>query len=180
MAAWGNRRYSPFAAATEMDAPVQTMNKPAHLENTSTPAATTAQNLVRAIPLLDRWMHTTLSHTPESDISLRQLAVLQQIADESATPGEIARSLNVTPAVITGLIDRLERRGFVRRFDSQFDRRRVHLELTVSGDDARVQASASLGERMQGELGSLSPSELQTIDEALRLLTKSMLTAKNG
>jgi DNA-binding MarR family transcriptional regulator len=161
----------------EIDPRVQTMNQPANLGIESGRLEETARNLVRAIPLLDRWMQTTLSHTGDSDISLRQLAVLQHIADEAATPGEIARSLNVTPAVITGLIDRLERRGFVRRFDSQFDRRRVHLELTVSGDDARVQANATLSQRMERQLSNLSASELATVDSAIQFLTDTLLTS---
>jgi len=158
-----------------MDPRVQTMNQPVSHGIESGRTEETARNLVRAIPLLDRWMQTTLTHTPDADISLRQLAVLQHIADDAATPGEIARALNVTPAVITGLIDRLERRGFVRRFDSQFDRRRVHLELTVSGDDARVQANATLAQRMDTQLGDLSDSDLATIDVAIKNLADALL-----
>ena len=152
------------------------MNQPVNHGIESGRAEETAHNLVRAIPLLDRWMQTTLTHTPDGDISLRQLAVLQHIADDAATPGEIARALNVTPAVITGLIDRLERRGFVRRFDSQFDRRRVHLELTVSGEDARVQANATLTKRMESQLSELSDSELATIDAAVNNLADAILS----
>ena len=161
---------------TEMDPRVQTMNQTISHGIESGRADETARNLVRAIPLLDRWMQSTLTQTPDADISLRQLAVLQHISEDAATPGEIARALNVTPAVITGLIDRLERRGFVRRFDSQFDRRRVHLELTVSGDDARVQANATLTQRMESQLGGLSEDELATINASINHLSDSILT----
>jgi len=138
-------------------------------------AESTARGLVQIIPLLDRWVQMTLVQNEETDISLRQLAVLEQIASNGATPGEIARSLSVTPAVITGLIDRLERRGFVRRLDSQFDRRRVHLELTVSGDDARVQANRAIVERMEQQFADLNDNELGAIDDAVALLTRVLL-----
>ena len=138
-------------------------------------AESTARGLVQIIPLLDRWVQMTLVQNEETDISLRQLAVLEQIASNGATPGEIARSLSVTPAVITGLIDRLERRGFVRRLDSQFDRRRVHLELTISGDDARVQANRAIVERMEQQFADLHENELGAIDDAVALLSRVLL-----
>ncbi len=71
-------------------------------------------------------------------LSLRQLSALYVIEHESTTPGQLARRLVATPAVVTGLIDRLERRGYVRRVSEPGDRRRIHLELTESGREAEV------------------------------------------
>ena len=46
-------------------------------------------------------------------------------------PSELAADLKMAPASITGRLDALERRGFVRRTPSADDRRRVDVELTA-------------------------------------------------
>lgn len=53
------------------------------------------------------------------------------------TAGELARACGLTTGAITGLVDRLERKGFVKRRRDDQDRRRVYIE-TVS-DPARWQ-----------------------------------------
>lgn len=55
------------------------------------------------------------------------------------TAGELASRTGLAPASVTGLIDRLVRKGFVRRAAHTEDRRRVNVEI----DRARA---ASLGE----------------------------------
>ena len=53
------------------------------------------------------------------------------------TAGELARRSGLAPASVTGLIDRLERKGFVRRIPNPSDRRSVLVEV----DAERVFAS---------------------------------------
>ena len=45
------------------------------------------------------------------------------------TPGELGRQSGLAPASVTGLIDRLERKGFARRAAHPSDGRRVLVEL---------------------------------------------------
>jgi DNA-binding MarR family transcriptional regulator len=45
------------------------------------------------------------------------------------TAGELARRTGLAPASVTGLIDRLERKGFVRRVPNPSDRRSVLVEV---------------------------------------------------
>lgn len=45
------------------------------------------------------------------------------------TASAIAREVRLTPAAVTALVDRLERRGFVRRTSDPTDRRKVLVEL---------------------------------------------------
>ena len=44
------------------------------------------------------------------------------------TAGELAQVIGLTPGAVTGVIDRLEKRGFVRRAADPHDRRRVIVE----------------------------------------------------
>ena len=129
--------------------------------------------VLRAVPSLERWLEATLSANGETDLSVRQLAVLQQIADGATTPGQIAKALHVTPAVITGLVDRMERRGYVQRLESQADRRMVLLELTVSGEDARMLANEALTREIRGKLAKLSANERQNVASSIQLLNQT-------
>ena len=45
------------------------------------------------------------------------------------TAGELARRSGLAPASVTGLVDRLERKGFVRRVPNPDDRRSVLVEV---------------------------------------------------
>ena len=48
---------------------------------------------------------------------------------EGMTSGELAHATGLTTGAITGVVDRLERAGFVRRVPDATDRRRVRIEL---------------------------------------------------
>lgn len=135
-------------------------------------ARSAAELTLRVAPRLSRWVQTQMTGDTEHDLSLRQLSALQFINGTDTTLGDVARSLNVTPAVVTGLIDRLERRGYVRRVASLFDRRRVHIELTTAGEDVRAQAEGHLAKRLEAVIAKLSPDEVNALDDGLRVLEK--------
>ena len=54
------------------------------------------------------------------------------------TAGELARQTGLAPASVTGLITRLERKGFARRVPNPDDRRSVLVEVDVERLYARV------------------------------------------
>ncbi|MFY0576284.1 MarR family transcriptional regulator [Cystobacter fuscus] len=83
---------------------------------------------------LQRWAATSVQANQLSgELSLRQLTMLYAIQQGISSPKLLARRLLVTPAVITGLLDRLERRGYVRREPEPDDRRRLRMVLTEAG-----------------------------------------------
>lgn len=60
-------------------------------------------------------------------------AVLWIGREGSLTMGEVAQRIGVTEKTITGIVDRLERAGFVRRARDEADRRVVRVRLTPTG-----------------------------------------------
>lgn len=127
--------------------------------------------LLEIIPRMNRWAEASVARTAgDQRLSLRQLSALTMIENEQTTLGDVARRLMVTPAVVTGLIDRLERRGYVRRINSTDDRRRVLLALTDEGRAAADAASASLQHELAEALEGLSMSELEQLDTSLTRL----------
>ena len=61
------------------------------------------------------------------------LMQLLQAGDHCLTPSECAARSGVTRGTITGLLDGLERDGWVRRQPHKRDRRRLTIQLTQSG-----------------------------------------------
>lgn len=127
-------------------------------------------SLLDIVPRLNRWAEASVARAGENRLSLRQLSALTMIESEKTTLGDVAHGLMVTPAVVTGLIDRLERRGYVRRIDSTEDRRRVLLALTDEGRAAAEAVTLLLRREMTGVLIALSPRELEELDESLTRL----------
>jgi DNA-binding MarR family transcriptional regulator len=119
-----------------------------------------------------------MTNDEEHDLSMRQLSALQFIDGTETTLGDVARNLNVTPAVVTGLIDRLERRGYVRRVASVFDRRRVYIELTTAGEDVRDHAEDQLAKGLEDLLSKLSDDEVAALEDGLRVMEKVMASVE--
>ena len=134
-----------------------------------------AQRALRLIPRLNRWAVTSVRASRlGKDLSLRQLGALFGIRDGVASPGELALRMRVTPAVVTGLIDRLVRQGYVRRATDPEDRRRLHLELTEAGLSISSSVELGLAESLAGELATAAAPELAELGRALDLLERAL------
>jgi DNA-binding MarR family transcriptional regulator len=88
--------------------------------------------------------------------------------DHSATPTEIATWLHVSPAAITGRLDALERRGFVRRRPSPDDRRKVIVQLTAAGRRIWRAGLGEVGAEEAKLLGALDHDEQVQLSALLR------------
>ena len=87
--------------------------------------------LIKAHNLVIRRVRARL----DPDLTLPQFDVLAQLArePEGATPVLLSRRLLVSPGNLTGIVDRLERRGLLQRDADLRDRRRTRLVLTPAG-----------------------------------------------
>lgn len=133
-----------------------------------------ARDLVALIPILRRWVSTRVAEAgAERDLSLRQYAALQGIRGGATTPGELARLWRVTPAVITGIIDRLESRGLVRREIDARDRRRFQLALTAEGLAASNDVERALTGDLAEQLSTATPNELAELHRTIDLLRRT-------
>jgi DNA-binding MarR family transcriptional regulator len=86
------------------------------------------------------------------------------------SPTRLARGLMLSSAGVTSRIDRLERRGFVRRLADPDDRRGVIIELTDEGlavVDAAVAANSASDRQL---LARLEPDEIVQLEGLLRKL----------
>jgi len=77
--------------------------------------------------------HALAKHAAGQDLSLIQTRLLGVLRDREPTMQELARLLGLDKSSVTGLVDRAEKRGLVRRTPSRQDRRAVRVELSASG-----------------------------------------------
>ncbi|MEV6326573.1 MarR family transcriptional regulator [Streptomyces sp. NPDC051909] len=104
------------------------------------------------------------------DLERHEFDTLHKLAGRggSAAPSELAQDLDLAPASVTGRLEALEKRGFVRRTQSTTDRRRVVVELTDSGRQTWLGAMDVLGHEEHRLLGVLSPEERTVLNDLLR------------
>jgi DNA-binding MarR family transcriptional regulator len=85
-------------------------------------------------------------------------------------PTRLGRGLLLSSAGVTSRLDRLERRGFVRRVPDPADRRGVIVEQTDAGRQLVDEAVAANTETEEELLRSLTPAELATLEHLRRKL----------
>jgi len=128
----------------------------------------------RAWQLLMKFFFAQRAHLPSSsaelDLSPAQCHVLHLIEPERPLPmGRLAETLSCDASNVTGLIDRLEARGLIRRQPSPDDRRVRVLHLTPAGSRLRAQLLRRMTRRSL-PLAKLSSEQQRTLVDILETL----------
>jgi DNA-binding MarR family transcriptional regulator len=132
------------------------------------------------IAALEAAVHRVLDHLAAelSDLRLRQAEVNVLAQLRPGVPrsiGELVAATGQRPSTLTGVLDRLERRRFVRRRVNPADRRSFTIALTASGERAaaRVHAAfAGLDEAMLAELPRSAADGFHRVLDALERQTQ--------
>lgn len=95
----------------------------------------------------------------------KTLGILERLGPMSA--GQVARHCGLATASVTNLIDRLERKGFVRRARDPADRRRVLVEPVLDRVAASRELFASTRKSMARLFDRYSSSDLAVIADFL-------------
>lgn len=80
------------------------------------------------------------------------------------TAGRIAELTGLSTGAVTGVIDRLEKAGLVRRVRDLEDRRKVLVEVVPGGTDRFAGLFESAFDGMKGILEQFSPSERKVLE----------------
>ena len=136
--------------------------------------AQTGDDACRAWQLLVRFFFAQREHLPTSgnelELSPTQCHVLHLLEPGQALPmGRLAQTLACHASNITGLVDRLEARGLVRRRPAIDDRRVKVLELTPDGSRLRAQMLKRMT-TSASPLSKLSPQQQRALVRILEAL----------
>ena len=109
------------------------------------------------------------------DITARQGALLVSLHEgEAATAVELSRLYGVEESSVTRMLDRMERKGLVRRVRSADDRRKVMVRVTAAGKRKIADALPLAAKVAQHTWHNVSTAERETlhrvIDKVLRNL----------
>jgi len=109
------------------------------------------------------------------DVTTSQLLCLRALAyEDGLSAGEIGRRIFIKPGTITGLIDRLEGKGLVRRTRVHKDRRVINVEITQAGRELAGSAPVPVQSLLAVNLKKLPLEEVEKMTQALERLLKLM------
>ncbi len=100
------------------------------------------------------------------------LSFLHGSSNYQATQGEIREFLNLNSSTVSGIINRLEKKGLLARLPKSGDKRVVNIALTSAGDKLLGFIPSLLHEQLSEKLQKLEQSELDKVEESLETLVR--------
>jgi DNA-binding MarR family transcriptional regulator len=130
------------------------------------------QSLRRIFKAIQDYSHE-VSHT--FGITGPQLWALKTVSqNESLSLRDLSERMYLHPSTITGVIDRLEKKGYVRRKRDQVDRRVIYVQLTQEGKKLARRAPNPIQGKMIYGLRGLNTRELNSIYHSVQKLVEVM------
>jgi len=113
----------------------------------------------------------------EFGISIPQLLCLGYLSRCSAyqsTHRELTRFLQLNSSTVTGIVNRLEKKGLIARLPKKEDRRVTFIALTSAGYKVLESTPDLLHEKLSSRLKKLPPEKVEAIRESLHLIISSL------
>lgn len=127
------------------------------------------RRIIRAIDLYSHELSARYSLTGPQLMCLRELARSGELSQ-----GALASALSLSPATISGIVDRLEQKELVTRRRRRSDRRSVAVGLTRRGRSVVRRAPAPLQETFARRLASLPARQRNQISDVLQQIVTMM------
>jgi len=104
------------------------------------------------------------------DLSIAAIRLLGILRDRRPAINDLARLLQLDKSSVTGLVDRAEERGLVRRTPSPLDRRSVQVSITAAGQELIGQGTAAFEAELAALVADLSPSQRSRLSATASLI----------
>jgi len=128
----------------------------------------------RLLYLLSRAQHRLKNHLKREfssagvGVSPAQMGILFLLKQRDARPmNELGRLLDIDNSAITGLVDRMERQGLVRRTPNPEDRRQSLIAITGQGMDEAARAARVARKTNEAIREGFSPEEIEVFTRIL-------------
>lgn len=109
----------------------------------------------------------------EYGVSIPQVLCLSYLRESSnyqATQGEIRKYVNLNSSTVSGIINRLEKKGYLARLPKAGDKRVANIVLTSAGDELLKTIPPLLHEQLSERLKKLNGDELEKLEVGLESL----------
>lgn len=124
-------------------------------------------SLVRTSSLMQKLSDRFFSQFGLTDVQFNILMILSEHRRDGLSQQELSEHLIVTKSNVVGLIDRLERGGYVRREAHPSDRRFNQIVLTPKGEKLESKVEKSYFREVDKMMNSLTASEKRTLIQAM-------------
>ena len=109
-----------------------------------------------------------LDRVAGGQVTVAQMKLLKLVAMTAGyTLGDVAAFLDVSNAAASKAVDRLVRRGLLRRCEDPADRRNIHLCLTAAGRRLVTEYETARGMELNSIFGGFPKEEMQRTSELL-------------
>jgi DNA-binding MarR family transcriptional regulator len=138
------------------------------------------EGIVTRVDKVNRYLQSSFrASLGDAGLTKEEWKVLMALHDSVRSHGWLCRDLDVSTGAMTNRLDKLERRGLIRRGPDPQDRRGVLLELTPAGE-ARLEEYIDAGAGRERELlEELSLVEKQQLNRLLSKLLVSLATKES-
>jgi DNA-binding MarR family transcriptional regulator len=144
----------------------------------------TAQDTRSVVTALEATVHRVLEHLAAElkDLGLTQgeaNALAQLEAGAPRTVAELLAATGQRPSTLTGVLDRLERRGLVERRPNPRDRRSFTVTLTGPGAQAADRVRATFAELDRRTIDAVSQRSAKGFFEVLDVLDQLVYSSRS-
>lgn len=125
------------------------------------------RKIVRAINLESKRVEKNFG------ISIPQLLTLKHLKekpDYKTTMRSLREFLSLNASTVTGIVSRLETKGYVARLPDPSDKRSTPIVLTSKGDDLIKTTNTSLHEKISKNLEALNDQEYEAIVDSFQTI----------
>ena len=135
-----------------------------------------AISLFSEILTVDQLLRNRMAKILPKGMELSHFAVLNQLANINTerTPAQLAKSFHVTRGAMTNTLAKLEIAGYIHIRPDWEDARRKLVALSLTGQEARNEALASVSPVISALIEDLSAHKVKTILPALRDLRQQL------
>jgi len=127
------------------------------------------RRVVRAIDLHSRSLIASHGLTGPQALLLKEINKAQQIS-----AGEIARRVTLSQATVTDIVNRLEKKGLVRKIRCQGDRRKLSISTTSAAQELLRKSPPLLQERFVARFSNLHDWEQTQLLSSLQRIASMM------
>lgn len=132
-------------------------------------------SLVRTSALMQKLSDRFFSQFGLTDVQFNILMILKEHGSAGLSQQELSEHLIVTKSNVVGLIDRLERGGYVKRMSHPSDRRFNQIVLTPNGARLELRIEESYFAEVDKMMNSLTASQKKAVILAMERIRQYII-----
>ncbi len=132
-----------------------------------------AEEIATLMPMIAR--RILLGFFQSVDITQTQIFTIMTLAEQSPVRlSNLSEKLHISAPTVTGIVDRLEKLGYVKRIPDSKDRRAINVDLTPKGKKVSGKLKTTLKAKWKSLLGKLPKDDQENYIGILRKIQMNM------